>query len=32
MEPGKEKLTKYCYGTLTVNKTVGNPTAGLEDQ
>ena len=30
MEPGNEKLTKYCCGTPTVNKPVENPTAGLQ--
>ena len=29
MEPGSEKLTKYCFGTPTVIKPVGNSTAGL---
>ena len=28
-EPGSEKLTKYCCGTPTVNKPVGNLTTGL---
>ena len=29
MEPGSEKLTKYCCGTSTVNKPVGNTTEKL---
>ena len=29
MEPGSKKFNKYCCGTPTVNKPVGNPTAGI---
>ena len=32
MEPETEKLTKYCCGTPTVIKPVGNPTAALHKQ